>query len=181
MITKVSLHSQTNQHKEARSHCTAIFENFFFFLISKKQLYILATSKKRAYQSTHNVYERNQQASKKKRENKQQASSPCLGLGQSTKPIMVNEWSSMYTLTHLKKAPIKEDLIAWSDYSRSSNDTLFLFFHYVQNRQREGPSKLFFGFFPMTDPFQLKCSSYNRVHHTSHIITKRKPAAIYLL
>lgn len=147
MITKVSLHSQTNQHKEARSHCTAIFEIFFFFfLISKNQLYILATSKKRAYQSTHNVYERNQQASKKKRENKQQASSPCLGLSQSTKPIMVNEWSSMYTLTHLKKAPIKEDLIAWSDYSRSSNDILFLFFHCVQNRHKGRALQAFFWF-----------------------------------
>lgn len=69
---------------------------------------------KRAHQSTHGVYNRHHQARKRKERTQKTWFLPYFELNQSTKPLMVTEWSSMYTLINSKKFPIKEDLIGWS-------------------------------------------------------------------
>lgn len=55
--------------------------------------------------------------------------------------LSLTEWLSMYTLALYKNIHIKEDLIAWSDYSTPLENLLFLSFLKSTTDTKEKPSK----------------------------------------
>ena len=52
-------------------------------------------------------------------------------ISQSTKHIMVNEWSFMYTFDSFQNVFIKENLIVCYDYPSLKKNLLFLLFHNI--------------------------------------------------
>ena len=126
----------------------------YIYIIGNKRIYAASTWARGTTKDTWCIHLSPKQASKRTREGKQTPST-YFELIQSTKPIIVKQWSSIYSLTHSTKELINGSLIACIWFFQVFKRPFVYFLPHRQKHTKELLYKLFSNFLLIKDPHQL--------------------------